>query len=110
MGLAPYSGDRLVRAIHLAYVDKFRPVLVLTRESVRPYLNRITVAAIASTVRGIPIEVPVGAASGLDHDGVVSCDNIYTIAVADLGEQIGFLLPVQEPALAEAIAIAFDLE
>ena len=35
-----------MRAIHAAELDKSRPVLVLTRELVRPYLTRVTVAPI----------------------------------------------------------------
>lgn len=40
-----------MRPIHTAKRDKIRPVLVLTREIVRPHLNRVTVALIASTSR-----------------------------------------------------------
>jgi mRNA interferase MazF len=43
-----------------------RPVLVLTRELVRPHLARVTVAPITTNVRGLSTEVPVGPANGLD--------------------------------------------
>ncbi|TFD65870.1 type II toxin-antitoxin system PemK/MazF family toxin [Cryobacterium sp. Hh38] len=99
-----------MRAIHIAHLDKARPVLVLTRELVRPHLTRITVAPITSTVRGMSTEVPVGPANGLDQDCAVSCDNVVTIPVASLGRQIGFLLPQQEVRLSAAIAAAFDLD
>jgi mRNA interferase MazF len=55
-------------------------------------------------------EVPVGRANGLDHESVITCDNIATIAVSELGEQIGFLLDAQEAQLTDAITAAFDLE
>jgi len=74
-----------MRPIHTARLDKARPVLVLTREIVRPHLSRVTIAPITSTVRGLSTEVPVGRANGLDHDSVVSCDNIVTIPVSALG-------------------------
>jgi mRNA interferase MazF len=35
-----------VRPLHTAELDKVRPVLVLTRELVRPHLARVTVAPI----------------------------------------------------------------
>ena len=54
-------------------------------------------------------EVTVGPVNGLEQDSVVSCDNIMTIPVAALRERLGYLLPAQEPALAEAIRLAFDL-
>src|SRR5665647_1738219 len=98
-----------MRPIHSARLDKTRPVLVLTREVVRPHLGRVTVAPITSTVRGLSTEVPVGPANGLDHDSVVSCDNIATVLVSALGRQLGFLLAEQETALMEAIRAAFDL-
>ena len=45
-----------MRPIHLAALDKTRPVLVLTRELVRPHLTRVTVAPITGTVRGLSTE------------------------------------------------------
>jgi mRNA interferase MazF len=99
-----------MRPIHLAALDKTRPVLVLTRELVRPHLARVTVAPITSTVRGLSTEVPVGRDNGLDHPSVVSCDNVVTIPTAVLGRLIGRLLPEQEPALTAALRAAFDLE
>jgi mRNA interferase MazF len=99
-----------VRPIHAAQLDKRRPVLVLTRELVRPHLARVTVAPITTTVRGLSTEVPVGPANGLDADGVISCDNIVTVPASLLGSQIGVLLLDQEDALTTAIHAAFDLD
>ena len=99
-----------MRPIHMARLDKTRPVLILTREVVRPHLSRVTVAPITSTVRGLSTEVAVGTVNGLDHDSVVSCDNIVTVPVDTIGRQIGFLLESQEPSLAEAVRAAFDLD
>jgi mRNA interferase MazF len=99
-----------MRPIHAAWLDRDRPVVVLTRELVRPHLDRVTVAPITSTVRGLSTEVAVGPANGLDRDGVISCDNIVTVPRTALGRQLGYLLPGQEPALAVAIRAAFDLD
>jgi mRNA interferase MazF len=99
-----------MRPIHSARLDKTRPVLVLTRELVRPYLTRVTVAPITTTIRGLSTEVLVGRANGLDGRSVISCDNIVTVPASALGPQIGHLLPAQEAALTAAIQAAFDLE
>jgi len=99
-----------MRPIHIAHLDKARPVLVLTRELVRPRLNTVTVAPITMTVRGLSTEVTVDAENGLAGPSVVSCDNITTIPANALGTQIGVLLDPQEPALAAAIRAAFDLD
>ncbi|HEV3094515.1 MAG TPA: type II toxin-antitoxin system PemK/MazF family toxin [Solirubrobacteraceae bacterium] len=98
-----------MRPIHVAQLDKARPVLVLTRELVRPHLRHVTVAPISTTVRGLSTEVAVGVANGLDGPSVVSCDNVTTIPVELLGEQIGVLLGWQEAKLSAAIGAAFDL-
>jgi mRNA interferase MazF len=99
-----------VRPIHTAQLDKARPVVVLTRELVRPHMARVAVAPITTTARGLSTEVPVGPANGLDHACVVSCDNIVTVPKSALGPQIGYLLPAQESALTAAIHAAFDLD
>ncbi len=98
-----------MRPIHIAQLDKARPVLVLTREVVRPHLARVTVAPITTTIRGLSTEVPVGQVNGLDHDSVVSCDNILTVPTSALGRHVGHLFPAQEVGLADAIRAAFDL-
>jgi mRNA interferase MazF len=99
-----------VRPIHSARLDKARPVVVLTRELVRPHMARVTVAPITSTIRGLSTEVPVGPANGIDHPCVISCDNIVTVPKSTLGPQIGYLLPAQEADLTAAIRAAFDLD
>ena len=99
-----------MRPIHLAHLDKTRPVLILTRELVRSHLATVTVAPITTTIRGLSTEVAVGAANGLDGPSAVSCDNITTIPTNALGAQIGVLLDPQETALAHAIRAAFDLD
>ena len=99
-----------MRPIHVAALDKERPVLILTRELVRPHLAALSVAPITTTIRGLSSEVPVGAANGLDRPSVVSCDNITTIPKQAIGAQIGLLLDDQEHLLSEAIRAAFDLD
>jgi mRNA interferase MazF len=98
-----------MRPIHVARLDKARPVLILTRELVRPHLTTVTVAPITTTIRGLSTEVPVDAANGLAGPSVVSCENITTIPTDAIGERIGVLLDRQEQDLADAIQAAFDL-
>jgi mRNA interferase MazF len=99
-----------MRPIHVAHLDKARPVLVLTRELVRPHLATVTVAPITTTIRGLSTEVELDTANGLAGPSVVSCDNVTTIPASTLGAQIGVLLDNQEPALSDAIRAAFDLD
>lgn len=99
-----------MRPIHVAHLDKARPVLVLTREVVRPFMNTVTVAPITTTARGLSTEVAVGPANGLDERSVVACDHITTIPKDTLAQQVGALLDAQEPELSAAIHAAFDLD
>ncbi len=99
-----------MRPIHVAHLDKVRPVLVLTRELVRPHMNTVTVAPITATIRGLSTEVEVGPANGLEQRSVVACDHVTTIPKDALASQIGALLDGQEQALSDAIRAAFDLD
>ena len=99
-----------MRPIYIAELDKARPVLILTRELVRPHLVTVTVAPITTTIRGLSTEVHVDAANGLSGPSVVSCDNITTIPTSALRAQVGVLLDRQEAALSNAIRLAFDFD
>lgn len=99
-----------MRPIHVAELDKSRPVLILTREPVRPHLKTVTVAPVTTRIRGLSTEVHVGVANGLAEPSVVSCENITTVPTAALRERIGLLLDDQEQALGAAIIAAFDLD
>lgn len=98
-----------MRPIHIVQMDKARPALILTRELARPHLRTITVAPVTSTIKGGFTEILVGPANGLDHDCVVSLDNIQVVGAGAIGRLVGFLLPDQERELATAISRAFDL-
>lgn len=98
-----------MRAIHLARLDKTRPVLILTREAASGARD-VTVAGITSTIREVATELPVGKANGLDHDCVVNLDDVQTIRRDDIGRLLGYLDARQEPALHRALIRAFDLD
>jgi len=99
-----------VREICLARLDKTRPVVVLTRETARTVMTKVTIAPITSTTKGLSSEVPVGPANGLEHDSVISLDNVLTVPVSQLGRTLGFLTSEQEQLLARSIVLTFDLE
>lgn len=99
-----------MRTIASVQLGKRRPALILTRHSKLHLLTWVTVAPITSTIRGLTSEVLVGTRNGLDHDGVVSCDNITTVPTSAVGDTIGLLFDDQERALAQAISDAFELD
>ena len=85
-------------------------MLVLTRAVALSHLTWVSAAPITTTIRGIAVEVRVGAANGLGRDCVVNLDNVVTIKSSELGERIGCLLSAQEPKLMAALHGAYDLD
>jgi mRNA interferase MazF len=69
--------------------DARRPVLVLTRSVAVERLNRVVVAPITRTIRGIATEVPVGSDVGLTDEGVASFDNITVLPLRRLTDRVG---------------------
>lgn len=98
-----------MRSIATVHLDKRRPGLILTRHCKLHLLTWVTVAPVTSTIRGITSEVLVGRRNGLDHDSVISCDNITTVRKDAVGDTIGLLFDDQEAELARAISDAFEL-
>ncbi len=70
---------------------KRRPVLVVSRSDVIPFLNNVVVAPITSAIRSIPTCVEVGRDDGLDHDSVASFDNLSSVPKLVLSRRIGEL-------------------
>ena len=68
-----------------------RPVLLLTRNSAYAYLNKVLVAEITTTIRGIPQEVEVGRPEGLPASCVANFDNLHTITKTRLTKRAGAL-------------------
>lgn len=98
-----------VRAIHLVRLDKLRPAVLLTRPHAVEYLTRLTVAPVTTTIRGLATEVRVDERNGLDHESVISCDNVVTVPAADVSRLLGFLTEEQEGRLRTALLVAYDL-
>ncbi|CAN5708705.1 type II toxin-antitoxin system PemK/MazF family toxin [soil metagenome] len=76
--------------IWLAQVGrKRRPVLVLTRSEVIGVRSLVTVAEVTTSARGLAAEVPIDAGSaGVDHDSVVNCDGLHTVAQSSLTDRV----------------------
>ena len=68
-----------------------RPVLLLSRDDAYDLLNKFIAAEITTTIRRIPIEVPLGGTEGLPKRCVVNCDNLRTIPKQNLVGKISQL-------------------
>jgi mRNA interferase MazF len=85
-----------------------RPVLLLTRTAAYPYLNKVIVAEVTSTIRRIPEEVSVGRREGLARPSVVNLDNLHVVPKGLLGDRIGALAPGRQQEVKRALGYALD--
>ena len=86
-----------------------RPVLLVSRDSAYAIRTAVTVAPLTRTIRGIPVEVPLGPADGLPARCVVNLDDLATIPKALMDERITALSREKMKAVAAAIGFALDL-
>jgi|SRR5665647_1938953 len=89
--------------------DKIRPVVILTRDSILPYLGEVTVAPVTSTIRDIPSEVVLGKADGMPKACAVNCDHLQTVAQARIGSLVTSLSRVRMHEIRAAVAFALAL-
>jgi mRNA interferase MazF len=85
-----------------------RPVLLLTRTAAYKYLNKVIVAEVTSTIRGIPQEVSLGRREGLPHPSVANLDNVHVVPKALLGDRIGELDGARNREVKRALGYALD--
>jgi mRNA interferase MazF len=83
-----------------------RPVLLLSRDSAYEYLRRVIVVEITTTVRAIPVEVPLGRTEGLRHPSVANLDNVHVLPKGRLTSRIGVLRPPRVPEVKRALGYA----
>ncbi len=57
---------------------------MLSRDDAYSVLNKFLAAEITTTIRNIPIEVPLGEAEGMLKPCAVNCDKLRTISKAHL--------------------------
>lgn len=73
-----------------------RPVLVLTRDPVASRIERVVVAALTRTTRGLVSELELTPAEdGVPTTCVVNFDNVHTIARSALRRRVTALTPTR---------------
>jgi len=87
-----------------------RPVLLLSRNDAYSYLNKFIVAEITTTIRNIPVEIPLGRRDGLAKPCVANCDNLRTVPRQALVERISRLPARRFDEVKRAIGYAFAWE
>ena len=87
-----------------------RPVLLLSRHEVYRIRSAVTIAPVTTTVRGIPVEVPLGSEDGLSQPCAVNVDEIGTFKKDRLLRRITELSDEKMREVGRAIKFAVDLE
>src|SRR6266481_4518004 len=81
-----------------------------SREDAYNYLNKFIVVEVTTTIRNIPIEVPLGRREGLAKPCVANCDNLRTIARVALKERISKLPGARIAEVKRAVGYALGWE
>lgn len=87
-----------------------RPAVILTRQGVIAYLNKLTVAEITTGGKGYPTEIPVGQKANLPKESFVQLDNIQTVSKARFVKYLGALDAATMSAIGRTLILALGLE
>lgn len=90
--------------------NKKRPVVILSRNSIIPYLNEVTIAPITSTIRNIPSEVYLSEEDGMKKECAINLDHIQTVSKERVGSLITYLNRDIRTGISRAIQFALQLE
>jgi len=80
--------------------------MLLSRSDAYSYLNKFVVAEITTTIRSIPVEVPLGKRDGLSKPCVVNCDNLRALSGRFLIERISSLPASRRSEVKRAVGYA----
>lgn len=83
--------------------DKRRPVVVLTRSQSIQLLGTVTVAAITSTIRGVPSEVILDENDGMKTPCAVNLHNLTTVRQDRLGARVAVLSTMKMSQICAAL-------
>ena len=86
-----------------------RPVILLSRDEAYEVRNAVTVAQVITTIRNIPVEVPLDEKDGLPQRCVVNLDTITTIRKSILLKKICSLRAEKIDLIDKAIMFALGL-
>ena len=87
-----------------------RPVVVLTRQNVLEYLNKVTVAEITTRGKGYPTEVYIEQKANLPKPSFVQADNLHTVPKDVLEKYVGTLDSQIMQEVSQKVVLALELE
>jgi mRNA-degrading endonuclease toxin of MazEF toxin-antitoxin module len=87
-----------------------RPALVMTRQAVIPFLNKLTVAEVTSRGKGYPTEVALAQQANLARVFYVQLDNLQTISKDRFVKYLGSVDPVTMKEVGRKAVLALGVE
>ncbi len=87
-----------------------RPVVVLTRQNVLAYLNKVIVVEVTTKGKGYPTEVFIDHKANLSKPSYVQTDNIHTVPKNRLEKLIGTLDSTTMVEISKKVVLALELE
>ena len=87
-----------------------RPVVILTRQNVLDYLNKVTVAEITTQGKGYPTEIYINQKANLPKPSFIQTDNIHTVLKKGLEKYVGTLDQDTMMEVSRKVVLALELE
>ena len=87
-----------------------RPVVILTRQNILEYLNKVTVAEITTKGKGYPTEVFINQKANLSKPSFIQADNLHTVPKSKLEKYLGTLDPDIMREVSRKVVLALELE
>ena len=84
-------------------------MLLISRDESYALRRSATIAPVTTTIRGLPVEIPLGPEDGLPRRCVANTDEITTIRQSVLARRVGQLSDHQMAEVDEAIKHALGL-
>lgn len=86
-----------------------RPLLILTRTGVIPYLSKVVVAEITTQGKGYPTQVAIGQRGNLPKPSFVSAESLHSLPKDRLQRYLGELSDDLLRQVSRAVIFALDL-
>ena len=87
-----------------------RPVVVLTRQNVLRFLNKVTVAEITTKGKGYPTEIFINQKANLPKPSFVQTENLHTVTKKKLKKFLGTLDQDTMTKVSQKVVLALELE
>ncbi len=87
-----------------------RPVVILTRQNVLQFVNKVTVAEITTRGKGYPTEIAIDHKANLPKSSFVHADDLHTVPKQRLEKYVGTLDSGILREVSRKVVLALELE